>query len=104
MNDNEFITISEKKLIEIADKIDEIDSQSIFDCDYADGILTIKSFDNGETYVINKHSASQKIWFSSPISGADYFSYKMLEEKWLNDKGQDLTKKLFSEITILLNK
>ena len=102
MNDSKFVSIAEQKLMEIADKIDEIDSQSVFECEYSDGILTIESFNNDQTYVINKHSASQKIWFSSPLSGADYFSYNIKEGKWLNAKNQELSDKFFSEIKTLL--
>jgi len=98
VNENEFIKAAEEKLISIFDRIDEIDKKSIFDCEYSDGILTIKSFANNKEYVINKHFASRKIWFSSPISGADYFSYAESEQKWLNDKKQELSDIFFSEI------
>ena len=69
MNDTEFLLLAENKLISLADFIENNDNNSIFDVEYSDGILNIEIFDTGQIYVINKHSASQKIWFSSPISG-----------------------------------
>jgi len=89
-------------LEELSDKIEKLDKNSIFDVDYSDGILNILLEDTGQTYVINRHSASRKIWYSSPLSGADYFSFDLSKEKWLNDKGDLLTDKLFRELDSIL--
>lgn len=51
------------------------------DVDILGDILHIYLEDGGE-YVINKHRASQQIWVSSPISGADKFSYLEDIENW----------------------
>lgn len=96
-----FLILSEKILINLADKIENNDKNSIFDVEYADGILNIIVFKTGQTYVINKHSASSKIWFSSPISGANYFSYDKNSEKWLNDKKDELEEFLIKELKTL---
>lgn len=93
-----FLTLSEKILISLADEIENNDKNSIFDVEYADGILNIIVFKTGKTYVVNKHSASQKIWFSSPISGAGYFSYDENSQKWLDDKGNELREFLIKEL------
>ena len=69
ISDKDFTAFSEEELIKLADLIENKDKNSIFDVEYADGILNIIFFENGQTYVINKHSASKKIWFSSPITG-----------------------------------
>ena len=98
MLEKDFLLLSEDKLIKIADFIEDNDSNSIFDVEYSDGILNIDIFNSNQTYVINKHGASQKIWYSSPISGADYFSYNSQKQKWLNDKGGELTEKLLAEL------
>lgn len=97
MSEN-FLTLSEKILISLADEIENNDKNSIFDVEYADGILNIIVFKTGQTYVINKHSASQKIWFSSPLSGASYFSYDEGSKKWLNDKKDELREFLMKEL------
>jgi frataxin-like iron-binding protein CyaY len=49
-------------------------------------------------YIINRNSGNQKIWFSSPISGADYFSYQSVKKTWLNDENIELKTKLISEL------
>jgi len=99
LNEKDFIELSEKKLIEIADLIENNDKNSIFDVEYADGILNIVAFASNKTYVINKHSASKKIWFSSPITGANYFSYNFENKKWQDDEDKELTKTLLHELT-----
>ncbi|MBL6665186.1 MAG: iron donor protein CyaY [Rickettsiales bacterium] len=91
INCNEFLE-------DLSESIENFDVDAKFDVDYSDGILNLLIEDSGQTYVINRHSASKKIWYSSPLSGADYFSYSEREENWLNDKGDVLTDKLFKEL------
>ena len=94
MIENEFLQKSEEVLIKLADLIENSDQKSIFDVEYLDGILTITT--NSGQYVINKHLASRKIWFSSPITGANYFHYD--QQKWLNDNNDELGKFLINEL------
>ena len=98
MSEKNFLELSEKELIGLADTIENNDQTSIFDVEYSDGILNINIFSNNQTYVINKHSASQKIWFSSPISGANYFAFNGEQQKWLDEKNRELKEFLFSEL------
>lgn len=99
MEETKFLELSEKALITLADFIENNDDKSIFDVEYSDGILNIEVFASRKNYVINKHSASQKIWFSSPISGADYFSYDNESQKWLDKNSEELSKILLNELT-----
>jgi iron donor protein CyaY len=99
--ENNFLELSEKELIRLADEIENNDKNSLFDVEYADGILNINVFASNQVYVINKHSASQKIWFSSPISGANYFVYS--NQKWLDDKGRELQEILLNELKTNFN-
>ncbi len=99
MQETEFLKISENTLLELADLIENNDEKSIFDVEYSDGILNIEVFKSQQIYVINKHSASKKIWYSSPISGADYFSYDEASQKWLDKNNKDLTQILINELT-----
>ena len=99
MEEKDFLEFSETKLTELADLIENNDKNSLFDVEYADGILSIDIFDDNKTYIINKHSASKKIWFSSPISGADYFSYDYASKKWLNQNNQELSEILLTELS-----
>ena len=103
ISEKDFTAFSEEQLLELADLIENNDKNVAFDVEYADGILNIIAFESNQTYVINKHSASKKIWFSSPVSGADYFSYNFENKKWLDDKGEELTKILLSELTTNFN-
>ncbi|MFT6346492.1 MAG: CyaY protein [Myxococcota bacterium] len=98
MKENDFLELSEKELISLADEIENNDEKSLFDVEYSDGILNIEIFSSQKMYVINKHSASQKIWFSSPVSGADYFAYDPAKIKWLDDKGNELRTILLNEL------
>ncbi len=43
------------------------------ECDYADGILEITI--HSKTFVLNKHSVSGKIWYSSPVSKPKYYIF-----------------------------
>ena len=94
----DFNELCQDKLLELADKIESNDENSVFDVEYSDGILQITIESSGQQYVINQHSATQKIWYSSPLSGADYFSFEISSKKWLNSKGDELEKKLFNEL------
>lgn len=103
MLEKDFLIASEQILIDLADYIENHDQGSIFDVEYADGILNINVFAKNKTYVINKHSASKKIWFSSPISGANYFSYNQQQKNWLDDKGGELKNILLTELKTNFN-
>ncbi|MFT5703181.1 MAG: CyaY protein [Rickettsiales bacterium] len=98
MTENDFLKLSEAELIRLADFIENNDDNSLFDVEYSDGILNIEIFSNQKIYVINKHSASQKIWFSSPVSGADYFAFDDISKKWLNDKKNELEQIIINEL------
>lgn len=102
MLEKDFLKFCEDKLIKLCDDIELKDKGAQLDVEYSDGILQIIVEKTGETYVINRHGASQKIWYSSPISGADYFSFDENSKEWLDSKGEELSKKLFSELTNFL--
>lgn len=93
-----FYKLSENFLLKLADSIENSDPNSIFDVEYSDGILTIAIHESGQEYVINRHNANQKIWYSSPISGADYFSFDESKQQWLNADSIELEAKLKSEL------
>lgn len=101
---SDFYSNSEDFLLALADEIEALDEDSVFDVDFADGILDILVHDSGQEYVINRHNANQKIWYSSPISGADYFAFDEASQSWLNDKGVELKGKLMGEINKFLKK
>ena len=96
-NNKDFIELAENELERLSDLIEDNDPDSSLDVEYSDGILNISILSNNSVYVVNKHSASKKIWFSSPISGTDYFFYK--NNLWVNDSKQELSFKLINELT-----
>ena len=96
-----FYTKSENFLTYLADKIEKIDKNSLFDVEYSDGILNITIDKTNQQYVINRHNANQKIWYSSPFSGADYFSFDEKSQNWLDDSGFELETKLFKELELI---
>jgi len=88
----------ENYLSNLASKIEVFDKNSQMDIDYSEGILKIVIIENKKTYVINRNSGNQKIWYSSPFSGADYFSFDEQTNQWINNKKEELTNKLFNEL------
>ena len=101
MEESVFVEKCDQKLSELFDKVEAFDEDSRFDIDYADGILTIDLIDSDKSYVINRNVGNMKIWFSSPVSGADYFSYDKDSSLWIGNHGDELEKKLFTELKTL---
>ena len=54
-------------------------------------------------FVINRNSGNQKIWYSSPFTGADYFAFDEVAKQWINAKKIELTQKLMSELQEYFN-
>ena len=70
--ESEFDANALRELQRIADVIDQqadfIGAEAV---DYQEGVLVIE-FTKG-TFVLNKHTASKQIWYSSPVSPPGYF-------------------------------
>jgi len=99
MDNSSFHRFADDALEHLASTIEESDKQGVLDIDFVNDVLTIILKDDSE-YVINKHSASEQIWMSSPFSGAARFS--MIENKphrWVDRKDNDLFNLLESELT-----
>lgn len=101
ISESNFVHCCDEALQELATQLEKKDKNSALDIDYADGILNVEIEKTAQIYVINRNSASQKIWYSSPISGANYFSYDAANKKWLDKSGQNLFDKIFAELTQL---
>lgn len=79
---------------QIADEIDDMDLQG--------SVLTIDLVAGG-TYVINKHSATQEIWLSSPKSGAAHFKFAP-SKQWLSTREDgNLHDRLEKELGVTLD-
>jgi iron donor protein CyaY len=103
MLETQFLKLCESALVKLSEAIELRDKNAKLDVEYSDGILTIAIEASSQTYIINRHAASQKIWYSSPITGANYFSFDENSGNWLDSKSEELSKKLFSELDLFLN-
>ena len=97
MDENEFEEHCGAMLQQIANTIEESDEKDELDIDYVDGVLTI-DFPDERQMVINRHRPTQKIWLSSPESGASYYEYDEESETWINGEGNDLLTLLADDI------
>ena len=99
MRDSDFAIQVINVLNKIVEMIEHYDNESLIDIDLSDNILTLIN-DQG-TYVINKQSAVQEIWLSSPVSGPFHFSYQ--EGVWQSRNGAILDKILSDELQIKID-
>ena len=102
MSEKNFLKNCEAALSQLCAQVEEADKNSQLDVEYSDGILSIVIEATKQTYIINRHGASQKIWYSSPITGANYFSFDENSQKWLDSKSNELEQKLFFELSTIL--
>ena len=97
MDEQIFLTKAGQYLENLAGDLEDSDQEYLLDVECQDGVLEI-SDDKNRVYVINRHAASGKIWYSSPFSGADYFWFNDELNKWLNDKNEALENILAQEL------
>ncbi len=102
MLEKDFLKLCESALVNLSDQVEAIDNNAKLDVEYSDGILEIVVTATNQTYIINRNSGNQKIWYSSPITGADYFSFDETTQKWLNAKAEEISQKLFLELKNIL--
>ena len=93
-----FHILCEKFLQDLGEEIEKRDIDSNLEIDYSDGILNIIIIANKKTLVINRNNGNQKIWYSSPFTGANYFAYDQDLEKFISIAKQDLKSILFAEL------
>ena len=72
------------------DDDDNDDDEDIPEVNYASGVLTIYLPPHG-TYVINKQTPNQQIWWSSPISGPRRYEYDEKRKLWVNSRVVDVS-------------
>ncbi len=101
MPEKDFLKYCETSLMELSQLVESWDEKSLLDVEYSDGILEIVILASKKTYIINRNLGNQKIWYSSPFSGADYFTFDLPQNKWFNQAKIELKDKLISELTKL---
>ena len=88
MEESAFAALAEETLERLFDALDEAIGADA-DVDFESGIVTIE-LEDGRQYVINKHSASQEIWVSSPVSGAAHYAFNLEAGTWVSTRGGEV--------------
>jgi iron donor protein CyaY len=99
-----FYILCDQFLQDLGEEIEKRDVDSNLEIDYSDGILNITICANSKIFVINRNSGNQKIWYSSPFSGANYFSYDNDRKQFISNLNQELTEFLIFELKDYLTK
>ena len=83
-NEGHYHRIADESLETIQDTIEEILEGAGIEAEisYASGVLTMSLPPHG-TYVINKQTPNQQIWWSSPFSGPRRYEYDEESERWV---------------------
>lgn len=90
----EYHNVADDTLHDIQDALEELiednfetsgsdgDDEDIPEVNYASGVLTIYLPPHG-TWVINKQTPNQQLWWSSPISGPRRYEYNPKKKRWV---------------------
>ena len=98
-----FESIADEILEEIYQDLEQ-KYQSEIEIDIEDGVLqfTFEINNKKNSFVINRNSASQKIWYSSPVSKPKYYEYHQLDYSWIESSTKtNLKNDLKKDINLL---
>lgn len=101
MQKSHFETVSEHTLETLAGQLESADTDGLWEVEYSDGVLTI-TLPANKQYVLNRHRVTGQVWWSSPVSGAKYFSLAQ-DNVWRDKEGKELKQLLSDELHIKLN-
>ncbi len=88
IDEAQFETLAENTLKGLMEAI-EAQAGDEAEVDLIGGVLTVV-FDDGATYVLNKHAVSRQIWLSSPQSGASHYAYDGDRGRWIGTRGGEV--------------
>ena len=90
-SESEYHNVADETLEIIQDTVEEVmeDAGLEAEINFASGVLTM-TFPEG-TYVINKQTPNQQVWWSSPISGPRRYEYDETVEKWVFTREESIT-------------
>lgn len=105
ISDSRFESLATAELESIADLVDtQISDKESVDgsVELHDGVMTLDFISPAKgTFVINKHTASQQIWYSSPVSAPAYFD--IAKSGWFSKRlGMSLRSKLTLDVEKLV--
>lgn len=83
MERSEFLRLADDCLERVATWLEEFDPDEV-DFTAADGVLKIE-FPDGVTYVLNRQTAADQMWFAA---GARAWHYDWKDEQWQCDRGE----------------
>ena len=104
MSESRFESLAKSELESIADLVDSqvSDNENVDgSCELHEGVLTIDFVSPAKgTFVVNKHTASRQIWYSSPVSQPAYFD---ADSGWYSKRlGMGLRSKLALDVEKLV--
>lgn len=91
--ESDFHTAADETLEGIQDAVDEtLEEKGIpdFEVNFASGVLTLVFPPHG-TWVINKQTPNQQLWWSSPVSGPRRYEYEDGEWVYTRDDSHSMT-------------
>jgi len=82
-SESEYHSVADSTLENIQDTLEIFFEDHDIDAEinYASGVLTIHLPANGNTWVLNKQTPNQQIWWSSPISGPRRYEYALWSQR-----------------------
>jgi frataxin len=91
--ESEYHSVADETLEDIQDAVEEaLEGKGIpeFEVNYASGVLTLAMPPHG-TWVLNKQTPNQQIWWSSPVSGPRRYEYEDGEWVFTRDDSHSMT-------------
>ena len=82
-SESEYHSVADSTLENIQDTLEIFFEDHDIDAEinYASGVLTIHLPADGKTWVLNKQTPNQQIWWSSPISGPRRYEYALWSQR-----------------------
>lgn len=101
LSETAFAALAEATLNRLADMAESLDGDATLEIELANGILSIE-LSNGRSFLVNKHTPSQQLWLSSPLSGGLHFDYDEDAKGWVLKDGSRLDTLLRAELDMLM--
>jgi CyaY protein len=90
LDEPHFNAIADATLTHLHDQLEEAFEQgTLEDLDLVDGVLRIED-EQGNIWIINKHTVTRQIWLASKRTGGLHFSFNHDSQDWLLPDARDL--------------
>lgn len=97
--ESEYQQHADNYLERLFEQLEEQDAEGALEIDLQQGVLMIEAV--GQHFVISKHTPSQQIWLSSPLSGGLHFSAADEGRDWKLGDGRRLSIVLGEELSMI---